>query len=797
FWFTLLLLLCVWLAAPTTVLAQTNPTISPGSNATFPKTGTVMTNSYPWDIVRAGSTVATAGSTNGWSVSYNNTTMQFTVGAPANATVATGYAVRFYYYPSGAASATFNVDTPVLQLSAVSASPNPVIGGNTSTGTVTLSQAAPTGGITVTLSSNNSGVASVPSSVTVAQGQTTATFTITTTTVSTPATVTLSGSYNSVTQTTMLTVNPVPVFSALSVSPSSVIGGTSATGTATLTYPAGTGGVSVSLSSNNTAAATTPASVTIAAGQTSATFTVTTSAVTAPTSVTLTGVSGGVTKTAALTVSPTNLTGFSLSPGSASMGQTVTGYLQLSSAAPTGGASVAISCSNSQAATFPAAVSVPAGQSSTSFSIVTSTVNYPITVTFTASYGVNSFTAQLTLYPGNLRLTDLLAPYTAKLTWDCQATGNFILKRDSVTIATLANSVTTYTDAFATGFTNGQAYYYEIFDSAAPTVHLSATKIVPYQVGAIDNQAVDSRLDLRYATNVFLDHAFGSTFYRGGLFVGYSGDPSRIGRSYAKFNLVAPGSGVTYRTGNLNAYCTGALTSGNQTVSMLVNCQTLTDLSWQGSSMVWSTPTNLNLDPTHNDAQATVSYNPTLTPPTPGWIAWSMPIPLLNALATPSTPYAVAWTSSDEAGSGWAYFAKREFDSNLAPAATYAYEQPIPIKMTFTPNTLTGGGTVQVSLNVNGVGLGDSTVVALSETHSGTTTVTNFPTSVTVTGLSRTFSFQVSTPPGGCTFNAGPPSFYTPYAGPGGLVNVSASCNGVTVWGTLTIQGSPAPAHCP
>ena len=58
--------------------------------------------------------------------------------------------------------------------------PNPVNGGQPSTGTVTLTSAAPAGGIVVNLASNTN-VAMVPSSVTIAAGQTTGTFAVTTT----------------------------------------------------------------------------------------------------------------------------------------------------------------------------------------------------------------------------------------------------------------------------------------------------------------------------------------------------------------------------------------------------------------------------------------------------------------------------------------------------------------------------------------------------------------------------------------------------------------------------------------
>ncbi len=95
-----------------------------------------------------------------------------------------------------------------------------------------------------------------------------------------------------------------PTLTSLTLNPTSVTGGNPSTGTVTLSGAAPAGGAVVSLSSNNTAVATVPTSVTVAAGATSATFTVTTKSVTASTSVTLSTSYGGITKTAALTVSP-------------------------------------------------------------------------------------------------------------------------------------------------------------------------------------------------------------------------------------------------------------------------------------------------------------------------------------------------------------------------------------------------------------------------------------------------------------------------------------------------------------
>ena len=140
--------------------------------------------------------------------------------------------------PGGAASATFPVSTfpaggnttvqlsaamdnqfqfaaigvtigppPAAALSAVSVSPSSVTGGSSSTGTVTLSAAAPSGGAVVSLS-DNSAAASVPASVTVPAGASSASFTVTTSSVSAAATATISAVYNSVTLSAALTVNP-------------------------------------------------------------------------------------------------------------------------------------------------------------------------------------------------------------------------------------------------------------------------------------------------------------------------------------------------------------------------------------------------------------------------------------------------------------------------------------------------------------------------------------------------------------------------------------------------------------
>jgi hypothetical protein len=193
--------------------------------------------------------------------------------------------------------------------------------------------------------------------------------------------------------------------SSLSVNPTSVTGGNSSTGTVTLSAPAPAGGALVTLSSNNTTAARVPASVTVAAGATTATFTVSTSAVAASTTVTISAAYSGTTRTASLTVTPVppppiTLSSLSLTPTSVVGGtQSSTGTVTLSGAAPSGGTLVALSSSNTAAATVPSSVTVAAGATSATFTVSTSAVLASTAVTISGAYGGLARSASLTVTP--------------------------------------------------------------------------------------------------------------------------------------------------------------------------------------------------------------------------------------------------------------------------------------------------------------------------------------------------------------------------------------------------------------
>jgi len=201
-----------------------------------------------------------------------------------------------------------------------------------------------------------------------------------------------------------------PVFTSLTLNPIAVSGGSTSTGTVTLSGPAPTGGSVVSLSSSNTLAAVVPATVTVPAGNASATFTITTLPVSASNSVTISASYGGGTRSATLTVNRPALSSLSRSPSTVVGGNPSTGTVTLSGPAPTGGAVVSLSSSNTSAARVPASLTVPAGSASATFTITTSTVTSSRNVTIRGNYGGVQKTATLVVTvnpPG----TDTAPPY--------------------------------------------------------------------------------------------------------------------------------------------------------------------------------------------------------------------------------------------------------------------------------------------------------------------------------------------------------------------------------------------------
>ena len=252
-------------------------------------------------------------------------------------------------------------------------SPASVEGGTSSTGTLLLQQPAPQGGLIVNLNSSSPN-AIVPSSVTVQANSSQATFIVTTQVVSTLETVVISATSAQGPASATLTIGP-PIPTGLSISPSSVTGGGSTVGLVTIDVPAAQGGATVNLESNSSSV-TVPIAVIVPAGSRQVSFNVGTTGVSSTTNATITARVGSASVTVNVTVNPPSLTGFTVSPKSVPAGVSSTGTVTLDGPASTGGLTVSLSSSSSNAVVPPTVV-IEAGSAVANFAILTVSVAKP------------------------------------------------------------------------------------------------------------------------------------------------------------------------------------------------------------------------------------------------------------------------------------------------------------------------------------------------------------------------------------------------------------------------------------
>ena len=331
--------------------------------------------------------------------------------------------------PGGATSATFTIATTPIQqtltstitasqgtvsktatltvlqpaLTTISVSPNAVVGGVSSTGTVVLSGAAPQGGEVVALSSN-SGSASVLASVTVPAGSKSATFTVLTKSVTSDTNVSITGILGTVSLSATLTVQK-PYLASVSIAPSSIIGGNTATGTVTLARAAPAGGIVVSLSVD--AGATVPSTLTVPVGASSATFPVQTFGVAIKSVVTVTASTVGVSLSASVTVTVASLGQVTVNPNPAVGGTSPVGTASLNGTSPTD-TKVALVATGTYAS-VPATVTIPANTPSTTFAVTTKVVTANQTSTINATAGGVIVSTLLTITP-NAEASFTIAP---------------------------------------------------------------------------------------------------------------------------------------------------------------------------------------------------------------------------------------------------------------------------------------------------------------------------------------------------------------------------------------------------
>ena len=282
-----------------------------------------------------------------------------------------------------------------LQLATLALSPAYLNAGETTALTAGLNGVARAGGFVVGLRSNSS-AAQVTPLITIPQGQASVQNTITTSAVNAVQAVTISAQAGGVTRTAPLEIDPANTvqLEGLSVSPGSILGGKNLTGTVTLSSNAPLGGVTIVLSTDNNKVIL-PATVAVRFATSTADFAIATLAVTSVQAVTLTATLSHSTVSATLNLlPPLQLT---LDASAVVGGNSVTGTVTLADPTPLTGANVSLASNDGTVRASP--VTIPAGQTSQTFTLTTSAVTAARMVSITAIYAGASQTVSLTVNP--------------------------------------------------------------------------------------------------------------------------------------------------------------------------------------------------------------------------------------------------------------------------------------------------------------------------------------------------------------------------------------------------------------
>jgi hypothetical protein len=177
-------------------------------------------------------------------------------------------------------------------------------------------------------------------------------------------------------------------------------GGSVAGNRVILSAPAPSTGAEIQLSSNNAGAASVPTTLVIPPGATQATFDVSAQLVPTNTVVQITAAYGGITRSANLTIYPVLVQSVVLTPLQLTAGDsTTTNTVRLTRQAPPSGATVVLTSSNPSVAEVPPTILIPAGTTTTAFSIQTNPVLAFTSVRISATFAGITRTATLSVYP--------------------------------------------------------------------------------------------------------------------------------------------------------------------------------------------------------------------------------------------------------------------------------------------------------------------------------------------------------------------------------------------------------------
>ncbi len=338
--------------------ATINLTLDNGAAASFQPTAPATTATI---IIPAGSTTGT----------YNVYSNQ--VLAPVNVQVKANYS-------GNQKTATVQI---VPWLESITINGSSIIGGNSTTATVKLAAVAPAGGVVVDLSTDLPATVVFPggSTVTVPAGQNSATFAIDTNGVNSIQTAMVTASLLGVSRTATLGIN-VAQLTNIVLTPNPVAAGSSVTGVVNLNGKTGSAGtLTISINGNPAGYVINPTTVTIPANANqSASFTITTPLEAADIGRVVKAVRTDIvpnqTVTQTLNVQALLVSSITLDPSTIASGGTSLATVNISSAAPVGGARVLVS-SNKPGIALPVdgagvpitEVLIPAGSTQTTFNV--------------------------------------------------------------------------------------------------------------------------------------------------------------------------------------------------------------------------------------------------------------------------------------------------------------------------------------------------------------------------------------------------------------------------------------------
>lgn len=764
--------------------------------------GAVYVGSYDYSVYALGTEVSTVAAT---SLSLNPNVVASGSSSTATVTLAsaapTGGDVvslissdpsavvpPFVTVPSGATSATFTISTNpsttfasatitatsgganatavlIVQTSTVASltlNPSTIIGGNSSTATVTLSGPAPVGGTVVTIANQWPTYVTVPATCTVPAGATSTTFTVSTPQMyMVPFTNLITATVAGSSQNATLTVATYAL-EYVTVNPTSIAAGGTSTGTVTLWSAAPTGGWTIYLLSGNPSFVGLPASVTVPAGATTANFTITVQPNSPSLNCLISAHDPVIYHSVSLAVTGDSIASVSVNPTSIIGGGTSTGAVTLKSAAPTGGWPVNLSVGVPSILSVPATVTVPAGATSTNFTITAVQTGNSYTSGVYATDGNSSQSTSLTIV--GYRVVSLtLSPST--ILGGTSSTATVTLSNPAPTggmVVNMTNQYPTYVSCPATVTVAAGA------TSATFTVSTSQLYEVPFtNIITASVQGTSQSATLTVSTYALATVTFSPpTVVAGNSSTGTVSlwGPAPVGGwtislvSTSPTYVSVPPS-ITVPAGATSATFLTTTSPNSPAMSALISAHDSVIYHSGNLNVIGDSMTGLSLNPTTIGGGGSSTGTVTLAGPAPsgGWavrLAAGVPsiVNLPSTVTVPAGATSVTFPISAKQTSTTYTSGIYATDANSAQSASLTIVGDQIVSLTLNPTSIGGGGTSTGTITLRSAAPYGGWTVNLS---AGVPSIVSVPATVVVPAGSINVNFTISAKETSATYTSG------------------------------------------